>query len=276
MAFRARAALVPSLAMGLSLAATFTTTRAFADDNCIQSYEQTQTLRRAGKLREARAEAAKCASDSCPAVLVKDCTKWLTEIDQSIPTVVFDVKSASGEELTNVRVLEDGKVLAEKLDGKSITLDVGPHTFRFESTDGKGLPTEQKTVIHEGDKNRKISVTLAASAVAAPAPAPKAERPIPITTYVFGGVALASLGVGTVFALGGSSKEDDLERCRPSCPSDAVNDASTSYAVADILFTAGIVSAIAAVTIFITRPTVGAPAATSALARRRPGLAFEF
>jgi len=276
MAFRARAALGPSLAMGLLLAATSTTSRALAADDCIQSYEQTQTLRRSGKLREARTEAAKCASDSCPAVLAKDCAKWLAEIDQSIPTVVFDVKSASGEELTNVRVLEDGNVIAETIDGKSVTLDVGPHAFRFESTDGKGLPTEHKTVIHEGDKNRKISVTLASPSAAAPAPAPKPERPVPVAAYVFGGVAVASLGVGTFFALSGSSKEGDLDRCRPSCPADAVNDASTSYAVADILLTAGVVSAIAAVTIFVTRPTVSAPAA-AALPRRRPaGLAFEF
>jgi hypothetical protein len=277
MASRARAALVPSLAVGISLATTLAPTNAFADDNaCIQSYEQTQTLRRAGKLHDARAEAAKCASDTCPVVLAKDCTKWLSEIDQSIPTVVFDVKSATGEELTNVRVVADGKVLAEKLDGKSITLDIGPHAFRFEPTDGKGLPAEQKTVIHEGDKNRKISVTLAAPQSTGPTPAAKPERPVPIATWVFGGVAVASLGVGTVFALSGSSKESDLDRCKPSCPSDAVNEASTSYAVADILLTTGIVSAIAAATIYFTRPTVGAPAAAASLARRRPGLAFEF
>ena len=264
--------------MGLSLAAMLTTTGALADDNtCIQSYEQTQTLRRAGKLREARAEAAKCAAETCPAVLAKDCTKWLSEIDQSIPTVVFEVKSASGEELTNVRVLEDGNVLAEKLDGKSVTLDVGPHTFRFESTEGKGLPNEQKMVIHEGDKNRKISVTLASPASVKSTPAEKPERPIPIATYVFGGAAIVSLGVGTVFALGGASKESDLDACRPACSADAVNDASTSYAVADILLTAGVVSAIAAATIFVTRPTVSARAAAATpLSRRRPGLAFEF
>ncbi len=264
------------MALGISLAVVLTTNRALAEDNvCIQSYEQTQTLRRAGKLREARTEAARCAADTCPAVLSKDCAKWLTEIDQSIPTVVFDVKSASGEELTNVRVLEDGKVIADKLDGKSITLDVGPHVFRFESTDEKGLPAEQKTVVHEGDKNRKISVTLGAKAAAAPTPAIASARPVPITAYAFGGAALVSLGVGTVFALSGSSKESDLDRCRPSCPADAVNDASTSYAVADIFLTAGVVSAIAAVTIFITRPTVGMPAA-SALSHRRPGLSFAF
>ncbi len=279
MASRARAILVSSLSIGVALASSLVSARAFADDNaCIRSYEQTQTLRRAGKLHEARAEAAKCASDTCPAVLAKDCTKWLSEIDQSIPTVVFDVRSATGEELTNVRVTAEGNVVAETLDGKSITLDIGPHSFRFESTDGKGLPAEHKTVIHEGDKNRKISVTLAAPQAVRPTPEVKAERPVPLTTWVFGGVALASLGVGTVFALDGSSKEGDLERCRPSCPGGAVNDASTSFAVADILLTAGVVSAVAAAVIYFTRPTVAAPATAASVTRGRPGLplALEF
>ncbi|MBX3219405.1 MAG: hypothetical protein KF795_02730 [Labilithrix sp.] len=272
MASRARAVLLSIVAVGVSLAAS---SPAFADDtSCIHSYEQTQTLRRAGKLREARSEAAKCSSESCPAVLSRDCAKWLAELDQSIPTVVFDVKSASGEELTNVRVLADGKPLVEKLDGKSVVLDVGPHTFRFESNDSKGLPAEQKTVIHEGDKNRKITVTLAAPGAAAPAPVGSVERPVPIATWIFGGAAVVSVGVGAVFALSGSSKESDLDKCKPSCGADLVNDVSTSYAVADVLLTAGVVSAVAAAVIFFTRPEV-ARATPTALVRGR-GLALEF
>lgn len=271
---RARA-LLALAAVGVSLAASSPAT---ADDaSCIPSYEQTQTLRRAGKLREARSEAAKCASDSCPAVLARDCTKWLAELDQSIPTVVFDVKSASGEELTNVRVLVDGKPLLDTLDGKSVTLDVGPHTFRFESTEGKGLPAEQTTVIHEGTKNRTIAVTLASPGGAAPAPAASSSsRPVPITSWIFGGAALVSLGAGTVFALRGSSKESDLDACKPACGADAVNDVSTTYAVADVLLTAGVVSAIAAVAIFVTRPEVAEPARTTAGLVRRRGFTFEF
>jgi hypothetical protein len=263
------------LAVGIALAAP----PAYADDAaCIQSYEQTQTLRRAAKLREARSEAAKCANEACPAVLARDCTKWLAELDQSIPTVVFDVRSASGEELTNVKVAMDGKPLIDKLDGKSVVLDVGPHAFRFEATDGKGLPVEQKTVVHEGDKNRKISVTMPApSSVVV---ASRDDRPIPVMAYVFGGVAVASLGVGTIFAISGSSKEGDLDACKPSCSADAVNDVSTSYALADILITAGLVSGIAAAYVFLSRPSAsGASTAsftTPRAAGSRGGLRFEF
>jgi hypothetical protein len=236
-----------------------------ADDTaCIQSYEQTQTLRKQSRFREAHDEATKCARSECPVVLSKDCTKWLGELEQSIPTIVFDVKSTGGEELTLVKVTMDGKALVEKLDGKAVTMDVGPHTFRFESTDPKvgGQPVEQKIVIHEGDKNRKVSVTLGGAAKppggggAQVTTNDGGDRPIPISTFVFGGAAVLGLGIGTVFAISGSSKEGDLDACRPNCPRDDVNSVSTSYAIADVLLSAGFVSAIAAVYIFLSRPTV--------------------
>lgn len=248
---------------------------AWADDSaCIKSYEQTQTLRRASHFREAHAEATKCARDTCPAVLSKDCTKWLSELEQSIPTIVFDVTSKSGDELTNVKVSMDGKPLVDKVDGKSLQMDVGPHVFRFEPLDAKdGLPQEQKVVVHEGDKNRKISITLVGKTTepAAGAGSVQNERPIPTSVFVFGGLGVAAIGVGTAFALVGSGKEGDLDACRPNCPADDVNSASRSYAVADILWSAGAATAIAALYMFLSRPTVTKPNVQGA-----HGLSFTF
>lgn len=195
------------------------------------------------------------------------------ELDQSIPTIVFDVRSASGEELTNVKVTQDGKPFLDKLDGKAVTVDLGPHVFRFEPTDGKSQPLEQKTVIHEGEKNRRVSVTLPAKASEKKG---DAERPIPAMAYVFGGVAVASLGAGAVFALRGSSDQSELDACKPSCSAEAVNSVSTSYAIADILLTAGVVSAVAAAYVFLARPTKGEPNNAVGLVHRRLGLGVRF
>src|SRR6185503_16544295 len=73
------------------------------DPACIQAYEQTQALRKVSKLRQAREQAALCARDTCAAVLAKDCAKWFTELEQSIPTVTFQVKGPDGNESTKVR-----------------------------------------------------------------------------------------------------------------------------------------------------------------------------
>jgi hypothetical protein len=251
-----------SLLVGIATAtATATlTTPGWADDAaCIQSYEQTQTLRREGKLRDARDAATKCARDTCPAILAKDCTTWMSELESSIPTLVFDVRGPAGEEVTQVKVLLDGQPLVERIEGKSVPVDVGSHVFRFEPADGKGSPVEQRIVVHEGDRNRKISVTLGGGT-----PGAVGSRAIPLPALVFGGVGVVALGVGTVFAISGSSKESDLDACKPSCPADDVNSVSSSYAVADILLSAGVVSLAAAAVFFLTRPGASTAAATNA------------
>jgi len=261
------------LGVTAALAVLAAASPAFADDAaCIHSYESTQTLRKAAKLKDARSDAAKCADAACPAVLVKDCEKWLAELDQQLPSMVFEVKSAAGEALTNVKVTANGHPLVDKIDGKPIVVDPGSVTLHFESPDGKGKPVDQTIVLKEGEKGKKVSVTLGSNAAPKPAPV---ERPVPIGTFAFAGAGIAALGVGTVFAVLGSSSESDLDTCKPRCAADDVNSVGTKYAVADILFSAGVVSLAAAAYIFITRPKAQASTTTGAL-RRRPGLVLEF
>lgn len=249
---------------------------AHADDQaCIKAYEQTQILRKSSKPREARDEAAKCAESSCPGVLAKDCVKWISELDEAIPTVVFEAKSATGEALTNVKVSADGKKLVDKLDGKPVPLDPGPHAFKFEAEGGKTMDAE--ATLKDGEKAHKVAVTFPPAPVAAKGGGEAA--PIPIGVWAFGGGAVVTLALGTVFAIVGSGQESDLDACKSAgCPADKVNDASTSYALADIFFTAGAVSAIAAGYLFLTRPTAPASAHTAS-APIRPtarGLSFSF
>ena len=40
-------------------------------------------------------------------------------------------RDAKGEDLTEVRLTIDGETVAERLDGRALTLDPGTHTFRF-------------------------------------------------------------------------------------------------------------------------------------------------
>jgi len=252
------------------LAVLAAATPALADDAaCIQSYESTQTLRKASKLKDARAEAQKCAETTCPAVLVKDCQKWLGELEQQLPSLVFEVKGPAGEPLTNVKVTVNGQPLVDKVDASPVVVDAGSLALHFESPDGKGKAVDQTVVVKEGERAKKVSVTLGAVAKSTVA---GDERPIPLGTFAFGAAGVVALGVGTVFAILGSSAEGDLDACKPGCKSDDVNGVSTKYAVADILFTAGAVSLIAAAYIFITRPT----AVSSASLPRRPAFVLEF
>jgi hypothetical protein len=241
-----------------------------ADDaSCIQSYESTQTLRKAGKLRDARAEAQKCAAESCPAVLSKDCQKWGGEIDALLPSLVFEVKSNTGQPLTNVKITANGQPLVDRADGAPVTMEPGEVKLHFESPDGQGLPVDQTVTLKEGEKAKKVTVKLGG----APPPPPE-KKPLPLGPIVFGAAGVVAAGVGTVFAIMGAGAESDLDSCKPHCSADDVNGVSTKYAVADILFAAGAVSLVAAAYMFITRPTSAPPAVGSL--KRKPGLVLEF
>jgi hypothetical protein len=98
----------------------------------------------------------------------RDCTRWNSELATTLPTVVFGAKDTQGRDLFNVTVSMDGEVLLKRLDGKSVTVDPGKHSFRFEAA---GLPpVSEVALIKEGERARAIDVTFES----APAPTPTA------------------------------------------------------------------------------------------------------
>lgn len=259
--------------MGLvALAAVFAAREAHADDGadaCVASYEKAQTLRKESKLREAKEQAAVCAKDTCPALLAKDCTRWFGEIEASVPTVVFDVRAATGAELVDVKIEMDGKPLVGKLDGKAVAVDPGEHTFTFDAQGFK--PGEQKVLVREGEKSRKLSQKLerVEGAPLPPGALPPA-RPIPAGVWIFGGTSLVALGVAGVFGVQGLSKKSDLDACGRACPPEDVNSMSSSFAISDVALGAGVVAGLAALYLFVTRPEVAAEAPKAATGSARP------
>lgn len=219
-------------------------------DACITAYEQTQTLRKDGRLVSARAQAEICAREACPALLMKDCSRWMSELDASTPSVVFEARTETGAPLTDVRVALDGAVLTTRLDGQPIAIDPGKHVFRFESG---GASSEETVLVREGEKHRRIRATLAAR----PEPPRPAEAPsaLPTGVWIFGGAAVVALGVSAAFAIDGLSKKSALEDCKPRCAPSDVDAMSASFTVADVALGAGIMAAAAAAYLFLTRPT---------------------
>lgn len=125
---------------------------------CLNSSEQGQKLRQQGKLQDAQKQFQICAQRECPGIVQRDCTQWLTEVSSAIPTITLSVQDEKGRDLIDVQVSVDGKPLVSKLEGKTIPVDPGVHTFRFEA-DGKAQ-LEERVVVSEGDKAKKIAVTL--------------------------------------------------------------------------------------------------------------------
>ena len=77
------------LAPLLVLASLLGSTNAFAGDlkpDCLKAYEESQTLRRAGQLIDARDRAITCSQPACPKRMVPECSMWASEIGAAIPT----------------------------------------------------------------------------------------------------------------------------------------------------------------------------------------------
>lgn len=167
------------LALVLGSAALLTPLHASATDvdACLAASERGQRARAAGKLREARDQFLVCSADACPALVRKDCGQWQGELAASMPTVVFGAKDKQGRDLFDVSVAMDGQPLQKKLDGKSVSVDPGPHTFTFETAGSASVA--EKVLVKEGERARVISVTFGgagASSGAAGSPSAHGER----------------------------------------------------------------------------------------------------
>jgi hypothetical protein len=223
-----------------------------AKDPCITAYEQAQTLRKDGKFIDAREQAQLCSRDACPAILVKDCTRWIGELDASTGSVICEAKTTSGKELTDVRVTIDGNVVTSRLDGRPIPVDPGKHRIHFER---RGATHDETALVREGEKNRRITATFP--------DAPVESKGLPTGFWIFGGISIVALGTATFFALDGMAKKDDLEACKPRCSPSEVDSMSASFTVADVALGAGVVAVAATIYLLLSRPNDARDAALS-------------
>jgi len=247
-------------ALALSQAAAAAPTK----DECINANETAQSLRTAGKLREAEAKLTLCTAPVCPGPVRDDCAVRLNELQRALPTVVFDVRDGAGVPLAPVRVSMDGALLASKLDGTAVAVDPGKHTFSF-AADGY-VPLDQPLLILEGDKARLERFVLqprppgATAANAAPNAHDGRLPPVRVAALASLGVGVVGSAVGVVFGSLALANKSGLNahcagnECPPSESSDIQN-MHTNGVVADVALGVGIVGlATAAILYFAFHP----------------------
>jgi hypothetical protein len=250
---------------------------------CVQANLSAQEQRRADHFAAARAALATCADPSCPAVIRHDCGTRLEELARVQPSLVFDVKDEKGADLVDVTVTLDGQTLGERLDGKPVDVDPGPHVLRFDAP-GRS-PISQQLLVNEGDARRRAAVVLVPMvgplvAPAAPALAENGvtllvdgDHPVPpapargLGTKRIAGIATAGAGVilvglGAAFGAGAISAWDgaksvcggDASRCNSATNAATASGdhgtAETDAAVSTTAFVAGGVFVAAGVALF--------------------------
>jgi hypothetical protein len=256
----------------LLLAGLFIASPSLADerDACASASERAQSSRLAGKLVEAQRAFMQCARPTCPPIVKRDCNQWLEEVERALATVVIHADDGRGNDLVAVRFFVDSALVAEKLDGKGIPVDPGPHKLRFE-TDG-AAPVTQDVVIHEAEKSRVVQVHF----VPAPAPTPLAESPPPAPStpapsmqgapWILAGAGALGIGTFSVLAL---TQQSNYDRCTThKCPSDETDRLKAEYVIAWGSLVVGVAAGALATWLFVkqaNQPTV----ATSANAGAR-------
>jgi hypothetical protein len=207
------------IAMSLFAMAAFAPPVLADDDQaaCFDAAEKGQVLRQAHKAIEARDQFRLCIAPTCPATMRKDCSGWLDESEKAIPTVVLSAKDAAGNDVFDVSVTMDDALLATKLEGTSLPVDPGPHTFRFQWPDGARRETQILAI--EGQKDLVVTASLAPPGRPASAPLPLSQgtpaaslvgQPpavlmasggtvLHMLGWIAGGVGVAGLAVGGIF-----------------------------------------------------------------------------
>ncbi len=257
--------------------------RAITKDQCVDANTKAQSMRREGRFDAAREQLTLCIDSQCPSIVRDDCTQRLDELERSQPTIVFDAKSAVGDDVVLVHVAVDGVRLADILDGRALGVDPGPHVFTFD-VPGQAS-TMYRFVLKEGEKDRRERIILAATEpvggvapVSATEPRGQAQR---VAGIVLGAVGLAGLGAGTVFGIltirdwSNSKVECSLTSC-PNHPQ-AVTDhdrAETAGTISTVGFIAGGVLLATGIVAWLTSPSTSRSAASARLSPSLgPGMA---
>lgn len=134
---------------------------------CLAANEQSHRLDNENKLIEVRKASLVCAAESCPEMIRNDCLRRVETTSASIPTIIFELKDASGRDVSTVDVTVDGQLLANQLTGVPLEVNPGAHTFTFTIA---GEPTiERQFVLQTSQKNRHEVITVQATPQATPA-----------------------------------------------------------------------------------------------------------
>jgi hypothetical protein len=232
----------------VAVAALLLARPAAADDfaACAAAAEEGQSARDRHALRDARAALVRCGGTDCPEAVRRDCVAWLDDVERRTPTAVFFADAGPGRDLTDVRVLLDGVLVAPRLDGRSVAVDPGEHRVRFVREDGRA--EERSVLFVEGEKNRKVEARFAD---APRPPVPERAGPSP-WAWAAAGVGVAGLAGFTAFGLAGRSDLATLDRCSPRCDPSDVDAARTKYVLADVSLGIAIVGLGVATVLFLT------------------------
>jgi hypothetical protein len=166
----------------------------------------------------------------------------LERVENNTPTVVFGASFDAGQEATRVRVELDGKLVSERIDGRSLPVDPGAHQARLVASGGEARVLS--VVVEEGRKNVLVTADFRTPKPTGAERGATASKPkIPAATWALGAIGVAALGSWAYFGLNGYERQRDMEKtCAPHCSQDQADRMRRSYLIADVSLLVGLAS----------------------------------
>ena len=216
------------LAITSGLAQTRLAVAQVSTENCLQSYESTQRLRRDGDLIGAHEHALVCAHTSCATVLSRDCVRWLGELEAGQPTVTL--KFAEGVDSNELSSLSlNGTAWPLPWDGRSVAVNPGQAQVDF--TWHGQQPQHISLLISEGVKDQPIFL---GTQMAMPNE-PSAPKQTPSSwRWAVAGTSAAGLATFATFGVLGLLYKQDLKSCAPTCTADKRDRLNRDFMIADV------------------------------------------
>lgn len=212
---------------------------------CLESYEKAQRHRLKQELGAAKRQLLVCSKPTCPEVLRRDCTTWLSEVEASQPSILV-VARAGNQPVNDVTIMIDGNVVKPDPPDSSIELDPGKHELQVESIDHD--PVSLAIQVYAGEKQKQVDVDFGA--------VPPLKAPERNLTPVYGLAALGVLGIGSFafFGLRSHGRKNDLETCKGHCPQEDVDRVQRDQLIADISLGVGLLCLGGATYLYLSKP----------------------
>jgi len=177
---------------------------------CLDASDASLQQETRGELLATRAALRTCASLSCPQEVRDECTRRLGLVEQSIASVVCEVRDGSGHVRPDATVNVDGEG-ADAPAGEPVEVDPGTHVLR--ATAPGEMPATRRVTLSAHEKNRRVVIVL-------PSPPSRALPPRRVGALVAGGVGVTSLAVAAVFGIIALDRKADAQSSCPNatCP----------------------------------------------------------
>lgn len=266
----ARRAWSCALLSGLLVFARSSTALAQSGAACVKAAEEAQSLRDAGHLRASLDKLVRCSAEDCPLVVRKDCISWMDQVEKSLSSVIVHATDGRGKDVIGVRVIVDGTVVRERLDGRELVLDPGEHRFRLEVHGA--APLAQDVLLSQGERNRILRVQFDAPLGTNGEPVTRPDEHVAPATDVrgiagygllgLGGAALVGFGLLEIVAQGEYRTLRDGCGTTRACSSEDLSSTQTKFDLAKVALGVGVVSLGVGTVLLLTRKNDPGPRAS--------------